>query len=235
MGMHPYGEPQVRGQDPRDDRDRRGRQPVAGHVLLRLPALDRQHAGASASASTSGGRRAIPSWATSRSTPTTATWRASIQKVTEEVVLKMARHRARADGLEAPVHGRRRGAQLGRQLQGAAQRAVRGALHPARARRRRRLGRRGLLGLQPPARPAARPGARPRLPRQRVLRRRDRELPEARTTSPSRRSRTTSASTTSPRSSWPRAWSAAGSAGASSSARARSVRARSSPTRAARR
>ena len=89
-----------------------------------------------------------------------------------------------------------------------------------------------LLGLQPPARPAARPGARPRLPRQRVLRRRDRGLP-AQVRHPVRedrrrrevlRLRRASSSST--------ARSAAGSAGASSGARARSARARSSPTRA---
>ena len=92
MGMHPYGKPTLRRQDLRADRRRRGRLAVARHALLRLPLLARHDAARRPSASTSAGRRATRSSATRRSTPSTATWPRRIQKVTEEIVLKMARH-----------------------------------------------------------------------------------------------------------------------------------------------
>ena len=68
---------------------------------------------------------------------------ASIQGVTEEIMLRMARHVHAADGHEEPLPGRRRGAQLRRQRPHPARRAVREHLDSAGRGRRRRGARRG--------------------------------------------------------------------------------------------
>ena len=67
---------------------------------------------------------------------------ASIQVVTEEVVLRMARHVHRETGMREPLPRRRRGAQLRRQRAAAARGTVRAHLDPAGGGRRRRRARR---------------------------------------------------------------------------------------------
>jgi carbamoyltransferase len=94
---------------------------------------------------------------------------ASIQAVTEEVVLRLTRGLAKETGVEEPVPGRRRGAELRRQRQGAARRRVREHLGAARGGRRRRRARRGAGGLPPLPGPAA--------PRERRARRDAGQLP----------------------------------------------------------
>ena len=74
---------------------------------------------------------------------------ASIQAVTEEVVLRLTRSIAKETRQREPVPGRRRGAQLRRQRQGAARRRLQGHLDPARGGRRRRRARRGARRLPP--------------------------------------------------------------------------------------
>ena len=66
---------------------------------------------------------------------------ASIQAVTEEIVLRLTRTLARETGARESVPRRRRGAQLRRQRQGAARRHVRAHLDSAGGRRRRRRAR----------------------------------------------------------------------------------------------
>ena len=168
------------------------------------------------------------------------TSRASVQEVSEEIMLRMARTLHRETGLREPLPGRRRGAQLRRQRPAAARRAVRAHLDPAGGRRCRRRARRRAAHLAPAPR-ASRARSRRDATRCRasylgpeftpdeierfldVGRRRLRrgstatELLDARrrSCSPTRRS-------------------SAGSTAAWSSARARSARAASSATRAAR-
>ena len=72
---------------------------------------------------------------------------ASIQAVTEEVVLRIGRARPPADRHEAPGPGRRRGAELRGQRPAAPRRAVRRPLDPAGGRRRRRRAGRGPVRL----------------------------------------------------------------------------------------
>ena len=74
---------------------------------------------------------------------------ASIQAVTEEVVLRIGRHVRERTGHEAPGPGRRRGAQLRGQRPAAARGPVRRHLDPAGGRRRRRGARRGAVRLAP--------------------------------------------------------------------------------------
>ena len=80
---------------------------------------------------------------------------ASIQAVTEEVMLRMGRDLHRADGHEEPGPGRRRGAQLRGQRQAAARGAVREHLDPAGGRRCRRRPWRGPVRLASAPRQAA--------------------------------------------------------------------------------
>ena len=68
---------------------------------------------------------------------------ASIQAVTEEVVLRLTRARRAGDRREEPLPGRRRGAQLRRQRQAAARGQLRRDLDPAGGGRCRRRARRG--------------------------------------------------------------------------------------------
>ena len=84
---------------------------------------------------------------------------ASIQAVTEEVVLRLTRALAAETGDRQPLPGRRRRAELRGQRQGAARRSRSTAVDPARGRRRRRRARRGAVRL-PPVSGAAR-GRRP--------------------------------------------------------------------------
>ena len=79
----------------------------------------------------------------------------SVQHVTEEVMLRMARTVQRETGMENLVHGRRRRAQLRRQRPRAARRSVQAHLDPTRRRRRGRGARRGVarLASAPPATP----------------------------------------------------------------------------------
>ena len=104
-------------------------------------------------------------------TSTTPTSRPASSTVTEEIVLRMARHAAPRDGPAAPLHGRRRGAQQRGQRADPARDAVRGAVHPAGGGRRRRRAGRGALRLPRGPGPAAQvrdgarllgPGVRPR-------------------------------------------------------------------------
>ena len=138
-GHAPLRQAALRRQDLRDHRRRRGRHPVARHALLRLPLLARQHAERRRFGEHFGRPARDPKLRDKSLDPYYCDMAASIQKVTEEVVLKMAHAPARDHGHEEPVHGGRRRAQLGRQLQAAARRSVRGPVHHARARRRRRL------------------------------------------------------------------------------------------------
>ncbi len=85
---------------------------------------------------------------------------ASIQVVTEEIVLRMARHVHALTGQTQPVPRRRRRAQLRRQRPAAARGPVRADLGPAGRGRRRRRARRRALRLAPAARPRARRRAR---------------------------------------------------------------------------
>ncbi len=81
---------------------------------------------------------------------------ASIQKVTEEVVLTHGPAGPPGDRALAPLHGRRRRAQQRGQRPASARDAVRGAVHPARGGRRRRRARRGAVRLPHDPRQAAR-------------------------------------------------------------------------------
>ena len=105
---------------------------------------------ARSSTRSSAGRRAQPGVAARRSARWTSPRR--IQEVTEEIMLRMARHVHRADRHEEPVPRRRRGAELRRQRPHPARGAVREHLDPARGRRRRRRARRGAVRLAPAAR-----------------------------------------------------------------------------------
>ena len=89
---------------------------------------------------------------------------ASIQAVTEDVVLKLARGAAASDGTAQPVPRRRRRAQLRRQRQAPARAHLRRHLAAAGGGRRRRSDRRGARRLPPAARGE---------PRTRPVRRRD--------------------------------------------------------------
>ena len=111
----------------------------------------------------------------------------SIQEVTEEIVLRIARHAASTTGPAQRLPGRRRGAQLRGQRAPAARGAVRADLGPARRRRRRRGGRRGAAtaGTRSPTSRAC---------RRRRRRRHERRLPRARS-SPTTRSGATCAPT----------------------------------------
>ena len=71
---------------------------------------------------------------------------ASIQAVTEEVVLRLSRSLAKRNRNAEPVPGRRRRAELRRQRQAPSRRGFREHLDPARGRRRRRGARRGARG-----------------------------------------------------------------------------------------
>ena len=107
---------------------------------------------------------------------------ASIQAVTEEIMLRMARHVHARDGIEEPLPGRRRGAQLRRQRPDPARRAVREHLDPAGGRRRGRRARRRAVHLAPAARQPAHAAARAtastaRCSGPRFTRRRDRDVP----------------------------------------------------------
>ena len=73
----------------------------------------------------------------------------SVQVVSEEVMLRMARTAHRETGLREPLPGRRRGAQLRRQRADAARRAFKRDLDPARRGRCRRRARRGAAHLAP--------------------------------------------------------------------------------------
>ncbi len=169
------------------------------------------------------------------------TSRASIQEVTEEIVLRMARHAARAHRQAQPLPGRRRGAQLRRQRPAAARRDLRRALDPARGRRRRRRARRARSpsgttrsASRAPRRRRARRACRAALLGPEFSARPDPRVPRRRTAAPTRRSPTTEWA---PRDRGAarrrRTWSACSRA-AWSSARARSAAARSSATRARR-
>ncbi len=63
---------------------------------------------------------------------------ASIQQVTEEIMLRAARHLHARDGHEKPLPGRRRGAELRGQRADPARRPFRKTLDPTGCRRRRR-------------------------------------------------------------------------------------------------
>ena len=107
---------------------------------------------------------------------------ASVQAVTEEIVLRLARSVKKETGREEHLPGRRRGAELRRQRQAAAREPVRRHLGAAGGRRCRRRGRRGLRRLSRLSRPGAqaqRPSRRHGrlLSRPGVHRRRDREAP----------------------------------------------------------
>ena len=162
---------------------------------------------------------------------------ASIQAVTEEVMLRIGRHVHAADRHEEPGAGRRRGAQLRGQRPAAARRAVRRHLDPAGRGRRRRRARRRAVRLASTARQAARSRTRAtpegQLARARVSpTTRSRRFLDASGRRYRRlRRRGRAAATTSP-SCWPTGRSSAGSRGAWSSVRARSARAASSATRA---
>ena len=67
----------------------------------------------------------------------------SVQAVCEEIMLRMARTAHRETGLDEPLPGRRRRAQLRRQRPAAARRTVQAALDSAGGRRRGRRARRG--------------------------------------------------------------------------------------------
>ena len=100
----------------------------------------------------------------------------------EEVMLRMARTAHRETGTDEPLPRRRRRAQLRRQRPDAARGAVRATLDPAGRRRRRRRARRRAAHLAPALSAAARPSTpqrrdEGRLPRSRVLARRDRGVP----------------------------------------------------------
>ncbi len=77
---------------------------------------------------------------------------ASIQKVTEELVLGMARNLQKDHGHEEPVHCRRRGSEQRREQPDYSRDGFRTGLCPARGRRRRRSVGRGTLGIQHAAR-----------------------------------------------------------------------------------
>ena len=79
----------------------------------------------------------------------------SVQDITEEVMLKMARVRATRDRPARPVPGRRRRAQLRRQRPDPARGTVRADLDSAGGRRRRRRARRRAEPLAPASRQAA--------------------------------------------------------------------------------
>jgi hypothetical protein len=103
---------------------------------------------------------------------------ASIQVVTEQILLKMLTYLKEVTGMKAVVIAG------GVALNSVANyKNLRDGpfddmyIHPAPGDDGGSVGG-GVLGLQPPARPAARAGARPRLPRQPLRRRRDRSLPQ---------------------------------------------------------
>ena len=81
---------------------------------------------------------------------------ASVQQVTEEIVLRLTRSLAREGESDKSVPGRRRGAQLRRQRQDPARAQLQEHLGAARGRRRRRRGGRGAGGLSSICRQAAR-------------------------------------------------------------------------------
>ena len=81
---------------------------------------------------------------------------ASIQAVTEEVVLRLTRSIAAETGAQESLPGRRRRAQLRRQRQGPARRPLRADLGAAGRGRRRRRARRGAGRLSPLSQRAAR-------------------------------------------------------------------------------
>ena len=90
------------------------------------------------------------------------TSRASVQVVTEEIMLRMARHVAPRDRPGEPLPRGRRRAQLRRQRPAPARGPVRAALDPARGRRRGRRARRRARDLAPAARTARADAGRPR-------------------------------------------------------------------------
>ena len=91
MGMHPYGKPTMCRQDLRADRRRRGRQPVARHEVLRVPLLA-QHTLTEAFEEHFGARARDPKLQDKSLDPYYCDMAASIQKVTEEILLKMVHH-----------------------------------------------------------------------------------------------------------------------------------------------
>ena len=94
MGLAPYGTPTYERRGARADRRRRGRQLPARHGLLRVslrPAHDQRHASTASSAAP----RAAEAPLEQRHKDIAA----SVQKVTEDVMLKMARHLHRETGL----------------------------------------------------------------------------------------------------------------------------------------
>ena len=95
-----------------------------------------------------------------RSTQREMDMAASIQKVTEEIMLRAARHVHARTGHEEPVPGRRRGAELRGQRPDSARRAVRDDLDSAGRRRRRRGTGHGAVHLAPTAGQPAQPSPR---------------------------------------------------------------------------
>ena len=164
----------------------------------------------------------------------------SVQEVCEEIMLRMARTAHRETGLDEPLPGRRRRAQLRRQRPAAARGAVQAALDPAGRRRRGRRARRRAADLAPaPASSRARVDAGPR--------RDEGRLPRARSSRPTRSRRSSTsvgrgvpaararrAARARAADCWPTRRSSAGSTAGWSSARARSAPAASSATRAVR-
>ncbi len=149
MGLAPYGEPKYVDLILEQPHRPEGRRLVPhGHVVLQLlPGADDDLAEV---------RRALRRTARGsprrRSTSRDMDIAASIQVVTEEIMLRIAPARPPGDRHEEPLPGRRRGAQLRRQRPDPARGAVRADLDPAGGRRRGRGARGGPLHLAPAAR-----------------------------------------------------------------------------------
>ena len=237
MGLAPYGEPRYVDAHPR-----RADRPAA------TTARSAEHASTSTTSHgltmTNGAFDALfggpPRTPESPLTQREMDLAASVQVVTEEIMLRMARHVHRETGMREPLPGRRRRAQLRRQRPPPARGAVRAHLDPAGGGRRRRRARAprcrsgtSVLGNAAPrvapratacaARSSARPSPTTRSRRPALGRARCYERLPTRRAARAHRARCS-----------PTRRSSAGSRAAWSSARARSAPAPSSATRARR-
>ncbi len=151
-GARPVRRADLRRSDPREADRSEGRRLVPhGHVVLQLLPGPDDDVGPKFHDLFGGPPRRPESPITQREMDLAA----SIQEVTEEIMLRCARHVQQQTGLTQPVPGRRRGAQLRRQRQDPARRAVRADLDPAGRGRRGRRARRRAVHLAPTAGPAA--------------------------------------------------------------------------------